>query len=106
MSNSTLGTDLIQLSHLLQALIAKEPDRNKKNALREQLAQVLDAIMVFVEMNVTAATAEYAAARKGIEQANNEIMDAMRDLAKVAETINTIAKVVEVIGKLAAAAAP
>ena len=104
MAKTTLGAELQQLSHLLQALIAKETDLKKKDELREQLAKVLDSIQALVEVNVKAATAEYAKARKAIEKANGEVIEAMKDLAKVAETINTVAKVVDVLGKLAKAA--
>lgn len=104
MSNRTLGAELQQLSHLLQALIAKETDLKKKDELREQLAKVLDSIQTLVEVNVKAATAEYARAREGIEKANREVIEAINDLAKVAKTINTVARVVDVLGNLAKAA--
>ena len=101
MSDTTLGADLQQLSHLLEALIAKETDLKKKDDLREQLAKVFDSIQALVELNVKAATAEYAQAKEGVEKANGEVREAIKDLEKVAKTINTVAKVVDILGKLA-----
>ena len=105
MSDTTLGADLQQLSHLLEALIAKEIDLKKKDDLREQLAKVFDSIQTLVELNVKAATAEYAQAKEGVEKANGEVLEAIKDLDKVAKTINTVAKVVDILGKLSKTAA-
>lgn len=105
MTQTSLGAELQQMSHLLEALIIKESDREKKKSLREQLAKVFDAIQALVDANVDAATHEYRRARKGIEAANGDIVDALKDLGKVAETIQSVGKAVDQLGKLAAAAA-
>lgn len=105
MSNTSLGAELQQLSHLLEVLIIKEPEIEKAKKLREALQAVLNIIGELVDRNVDSATEEYANARKGVEQANAAAHAAIQDLAKVAETINTIAKVVDILGQLAKAAA-
>lgn len=105
MSNTNLGAELQQLSHLLEVLIIKESDIKTAEKLRELHQEVLNMIRKLVDANVASATEEYVAAREGVEQANTEVLAAIQDLAKVAETINTIAKVVDVLGKLAKAAA-
>ncbi len=105
MTQTSLGAELQQMSHLLEALIIKETDREKKKSLREQLAKVFEAIQALVDANVDAANNEYRKARKGIEAANGDIVDALKDLGKVAETIQSVGKAVDKLGKLAAAAA-
>ena len=105
MSNTNLGAELQQLSHLLEVLIIKEPDLAKAKQLSEKHQEVLNAIRVLVSANVNSATAEYAKAREGVEKANGEALEAIKDLAKVAKTINTVAKVVDILGKLVKAAA-
>ena len=102
MTDTTLGAELQQLTHLLEVLIIKEPDLVKAKQLRDKQEDVLNAIRVLVSANVTAASAEYAKARTGVEKANGQVIEAIKDLAKVAETINTIAKVVEKLAKAAA----
>lgn len=105
MSNASLGSELQQLSHLLEVLIIKEPDATKAKQLSEKNQQVLNAIRRLVDINVNTATKEYAQARDSVEQANTKVLATIQDLTKVAETINTIAKVLDVVGKLAKAAA-
>lgn len=104
MTTSSLGAELRQLSHLLEALIIKEPDLAKKQLLREQLAKVFDSLQSLVDANVDAATKEYKKATKGVEQANGKVIDALKDLGQVAETIQTVGKAVDTLGKLVAAA--
>jgi hypothetical protein len=105
MSSTSLGAELQQLSHLLEVLIIREPDIDKARQLSEKHQEVLNIIRRLVDINVNAATKEYIQARESVEQANAEAIVAIQDLAKVAKIINTIAKVVDILGKLAAAAA-
>jgi ABC-type transporter Mla subunit MlaD len=105
MSDTNLGLELQQLSHLLEALIIKEPDIDKAKQLREQHFEVLEKIRKLVDGNVAATTEELKQATESVEKANGQVIDALKDLQKVAETINTTAKVLETLGKLAAMAA-
>lgn len=105
MANNTLGNELQQLSHLLEALIVKETNPSNRKVLRDRLSQVLDAIQELVELNVAKATNEYNLALANVQRANSDILLAIQDLSKVATTINQLAQVVDVLGKLAVAAA-
>ncbi|AEJ02732.1 hypothetical protein Nit79A3_2984 [Nitrosomonas sp. Is79A3] len=106
MSNTSLGAELQQLSHLLEILIIKEPDIGRKEQLREKLQEVLNIIRELVDANVAAATQEYAEARESVEQVNAKILVAIQDLAKVAETINNLSKELDILEKLLKAAKP
>jgi len=105
MANDTLGNELQQLSHLLEALIVKETKPRNRKVLRDRLSEVLDAIQELVELNVAKATNEYNLALANVQKANSDILLAIQDLSRVAATINQLAQVVDVLGKLAVAAA-
>lgn len=105
MASTSLGAELQQLSHLLEALIVKEQDLTHKKQLRAQLAGVFDSIQSLVDSNVDAATHEYQKARHSVEHANAKIIAALTDLSQVAAAIATVGKVVDTLGKLAPAAA-
>lgn len=105
MANDTLGNELQQLSHLLEALIVKETKPRNRKVLRDRLSEVLDAIQELVELNVAKATNEYNLALANVQKANSDIILAIQDLSRVAATINQLAQVVDILGKLAVAAA-
>jgi len=103
MSNPNLGAELQQLAHLLEVLIIKETNPAKARQLGEIHQVVIQTIQRLVSANIDAATEKYAEALKGVENANEQVLEAIKDLAKVAETINTIAKVLDILGRLAEA---
>lgn len=93
------------MSHLLQALILSEPDIARKRQIRKQLTEVLNLTSELVDGNVDKATDEYREATDAIASANAEIIATLAELEKAAETIDRIARAVELLGKLAAMAA-
>jgi hypothetical protein len=105
MATNNLGAELQQLSHLLEALIIKEPDFDKAKKIRDEQEKVLSLIRHLVSANVNAATKEYEKACGDLEKANAKVLEALADLKKVAQTIDAVAQAVELAGQLAAAAA-
>ncbi len=103
MSTTNLGAELQQLSHLLEVLIIKEPDATRAKLLSDIHQDVLSEIRALVSANIDAATQQYAAASSAVEQANDNVLEAIKDLEKVADTIKTVAKVVDVLRQLTAA---
>lgn len=101
---NTLGAELQKLSLLLEVLIIEEPDIKKAKKLRDKHQEVLNIIRELVDANVNSATQQYQDARGAVEKANTEVLSAIQDLANVAKTINTIAKAMDILGKLAKAA--
>lgn len=101
---NTLGAELQKLSLLLEVLIIEEPDIKKAKKLRDKHQEVLNIIRELVDANVNSATQQYQDAREAVEKANAEVLSAIQDLANVAKTINTIAKAMDILGKLAKAA--
>jgi flagellin-specific chaperone FliS len=98
----TLGEQLSRASDAILDLILTTPDIEQKKKLREQLTVILDVTGKLVEANVKKNTQEYIAATNRLNEVNDAIKEAISDLTKVADTIIKIAKVIEVLGKLAA----
>lgn len=101
MSNSNLGAELQQLSHLLEVMIIKQNDVAQARLLSDIHQDVLAEIRSLVNANINTATPQYVSATASVKAANDEILDAIKDLKKVADSIKTVAKVVEVLRKLA-----
>ena len=101
----TLGELLSNFSHELVTLIQSTNDIVRKRQLRDQLDELHKLVGQLVDANVNRATPEYAAATQGIQAGSAAIQDAERDIAKVAQTINTIAKTLDVLEQLAKKAA-
>ncbi len=99
-----LGDDLHNLASSILKLMQTTKSVDQKKKLRDGLDAVLDKTDLLVGQNLDTATAEYAAVTKGLSDANTAITAALADLAKVAATIQTIAKVIDALGKLAAKA--
>jgi hypothetical protein len=101
----TVGEELAKASDGILDLMLKAPDLAEKKALRDQLTKILAETAKLVEANVQKDTAQYRAATEGLVEANAAIQTAQRDLKKVADTINNVAMAIDLVGKLAAAAA-
>ncbi len=101
----TVGEELAKASDGIIDLMLQTPDLQEKKALREQLTKILAEPAKLVETNVDKDTAQYRAATAGLAEANAAIEAAKRDLKKVADTINRLARAIDAVGKLAAAAA-
>jgi hypothetical protein len=101
----TVGEELAKASNGILDLMEKAPDLEQKKALRDQLTKILAQTAKLVEANVDKNTAAYREAAAGLVEANTAIEGAKRDLGRVAETINKVARAIDVVGRLAAMAA-
>ena len=78
----------------LQELILGMPPGEEKNKLKQQRQELSDIIKKLVEKNVRKDTAKYNQITAQLENANASIQDAIKDIKKIGETINTIASVI------------
>jgi hypothetical protein len=101
----TLGEELANASDGILELILSTRSRKRKEALREQLTEILELTGKLVEANVQKDSKDYRAAAAELSETNDAIKEAKEDLRKVAATITKIAKAIDVVGKLAATVA-
>ncbi len=99
----TLGEQLTETSDALLELILAAEDIEQKEKLREQFDVITESIEKLVKENVKKNSKEYIAVTHNLNAANQSIKEAIDDLDKIAATIMQVAKVVEMLGKMAAA---
>ncbi len=99
------GEQLHDLAEQLLALIRATPDIAQKKALRTKLTAVLKETERLAAINVRTDTKKYRAACDALDEANREVQRALDDLATVAETIRTIAEVLDLVAAIGAKAA-
>jgi dimeric dUTPase (all-alpha-NTP-PPase superfamily) len=99
----TLGEQLTETSDALLELILAAEDIEQKEKLREQFDVITESIEKLVKENVKKNSQEYIAVTHNLNAANQSIKEAIDDLDKIAATIMQVAKVVEMLGKMAAA---
>ena len=99
-----IGDDLHNLASSLLKLMHATDSIQEKIALRRQLTAVLEETERIIGVNIDTASAEYAAATRGIDGASAAINASLEDLSKVAATIETVAKTIDLLSKLAAQA--
>lgn len=98
----TVGQSLPKMISALTDLIHGLPDGPQRDTLVQQQTQLIDQLQTLIDNTVPQDTAKYRAATAALEKANTSLVEARRNIAAVAETINRIAAVVGVIGELAA----
>lgn len=101
----TLGEMLSSFSHELVTLIQSTNDIVRKRQLRDELDELHKLVGQLVDANVDRATPEYVKATQGLQAGSVAIQDAERDIAKVAQTIDTIAKTLDALEQVAKKAA-
>jgi cytochrome c556 len=102
MPTPTVGQSLSTMIDNLTDLILNLPDGPQRDALIQQHKRLTDQLQALIDNAVPQDTAKYRAATAALEKANTSLVVARQDIARVAETIDAIAKVVGVVGELAA----
>ena len=101
----TLAEQLEETKEELKKLRDACEPGEQKSQLREQLNDVLDRIAILTGKNIDERTAVYQEATGAIVAANAAIKEARQDIAKVAGTIEKVAKGLAAAQKVAAAVA-
>lgn len=96
----TIEQQLLETRDALSDLIAVTEDAQQKKVLKAQLKTLTEIIDKLVKAQVKSNTAQYVAVTDNLNKANAEIKEAIEDLSKIAQTIATVAKLIEVASKV------
>lgn len=98
MPTTSLDAELQQLSHLLEILIINEADAAQTKLLNDIHQEIVSKTpaLAFAKAD----DQQYEFASSAVEAANEKILEAIKDLDLVPDTIKALGKVVIMLGKL------
>jgi hypothetical protein len=99
-NDMTLGRELLHALEAVNGLILKPASPQERQHLSQTRARLIEQIGALVDTNLDRASQDYQQATSGLQTASGSIRRAMNGMDSIAQAVETLAKVLDLVTRL------